>query len=105
MKLIKVGIMTLALAGLLALPLEEASARTRCHTTTVNGHVVKRVCTTTGPSRSYRQAYRPYRPYYQPRYSHRAYPPPYYRAYPSPYYRAWHPYRPSRARPRPWYYD
>lgn len=97
MKLIKAALMGLALAGLFALPLQEAAARTRCNVTTVNGHVVKRVCTT---SRTYRRNYRPhrhhyrsYRPYrrnYYRRYDDRSYRRSYYRRYDNrPYYRSY----------------
>ena len=88
MKLVKAALMGLALVGLFALPLEQAAARTRCNVTTVNGHVVKRVCTTTRTYRDRRTHYRPYRSAY------RSYRP----------YRGYHDYRPYyRYRDRPYH--
>ena len=46
MKAIKAGLMALAVAGLFAVPVQEAAAVTQCRETIVNGRVVKRVCTT-----------------------------------------------------------
>lgn len=84
MKLMKAALMGLALAGLFALPVQEVAARTRCNVTTVNGRVVKRVCTTT---RNYRRNYRPHRQYYR---SYRPYRRSYYRYYDDrPYYRSY----------------
>jgi len=47
MQLIKAGLTALAVAGLFALPSQDAEAVTRCRETIVNGRVVKQVCTTT----------------------------------------------------------
>lgn len=59
MKLIRAGLITLALAmvGLFVLPIQEAAAATTCKVTTVNGHETKRVCTTKRPSRYERSSH------------------------------------------------
>ena len=85
MKFMKAALLGLALVGLFSLPMEPASARTRCNVTTVNGHVFKRVCTTT---RTYGRGYRPYRHAY--RSSYRPYRDRYYRYHDRPYYRSYH---------------
>lgn len=46
MKRVKAGLMAVAMAGLLVLPVEESAAVTKCRETIVNGRVVKSVCTT-----------------------------------------------------------
>lgn len=94
MKILKAGLLTLAVAGLFALPVEESWALTKCNVTTINGRTVKRVCTTTRP------VYRPQR--YS---SYRPFPPPppqrpgyySYRPEPRPDFGPWPP------RPQPWY--
>ena len=47
LQFLKAGLTALAVAGLFALPIQEAEAVTKCRETIVNGRVVKRVCTTT----------------------------------------------------------
>ncbi|CDI03791.1 exported hypothetical protein [Candidatus Competibacter denitrificans Run_A_D11] len=94
MKILKAGLMTLAVAGLFALPVEETWALTKCNVTTINGRTVKRVCTTMRPVyRLQRYAYRdfPPPPPQRPWYSHRPEPRP-----------AFGPWPP---RPQPWYDD
>lgn len=58
MKLIRAGLITLALAmlGLFVMPIQEAAAATTCKVTTVNGYETKRVCTTKRRSH-YREPY------------------------------------------------
>ena len=45
-KLLQTTLMALAVTGLLALPIQEAAAATKCTETVVNGRVVKQVCKT-----------------------------------------------------------
>lgn len=46
MQFLRVGLTVVAVTGLFAIPMQEATAFTKCRETIVNGRVVKRVCNT-----------------------------------------------------------